>query len=334
MGDYDRIGDDFVNLDFIPEGTDVKPIVPALARVFDAALAGGGAKAINFNDLAADLAEITFTFPFRIPPYFALVIRAIGVLEGIALVGDPGFAIVDEAYPYISRRLLTDTSPRLRAALKYMVYGQSERFDVDRVIDMLGALERFAAVKKLADRDVDIVISERSTGLVREADAPILDRSIVPQDEDAARDALAFFFGEDGEVFREFLLDELVKSIDAGARATLTIPRPPLASPRVTTFLAKLQPPADDDDRAAIENARKLVAFLLRNDDNVDLSSVAPSRTSASVLRQLRALSPVVNERRDDLRLFGTKLAARLAEKQLARNFDALGSLIAPATSR
>ena len=29
-----------------------------------------------------------------------------------------------------------------------------------------------------------------------------------------------------------------------------------------------------------------------------------------------------------------TKLAARLAEKQLARNFDALGSLIAPATSR
>ena len=103
--DYDRIGDDFVNLDFIPEGTDVRPIVPALARVFDAALAGGGAKSINFNDLAADLAEITFTFPFRIPPYFALVIRAIGVLEGIALVGNPKFAIVDEAYPRVDRRL-------------------------------------------------------------------------------------------------------------------------------------------------------------------------------------------------------------------------------------
>merc|ERR1719446_1229482 len=159
--DYSEIGADFKNLDFIPAEIDVKPIVPALSRVFDAALAGGGAKGINFNELAADLAEITFTFPFRIPPYFALVIRAIGVLEGIALVGDPGFAIVDEAYPYISRRLLTDTSPRLRAALRYMVYGQSERFDVDRVIDMLGALERFAAVKKLADRDVDIVIRER-----------------------------------------------------------------------------------------------------------------------------------------------------------------------------
>lgn len=32
------------------------------------------------------------------PPtqYFALIIRAIGVLEGIALVGNPEFAIVDE----------------------------------------------------------------------------------------------------------------------------------------------------------------------------------------------------------------------------------------------
>jgi hypothetical protein len=58
------------------------------AQVFDAALAGGGAKAINFQDLAADLAHITFEYPFRIPPYFALIIRAIGVLEGIALVGN------------------------------------------------------------------------------------------------------------------------------------------------------------------------------------------------------------------------------------------------------
>jgi len=58
--------------------------------VFDQALEGGGAKNINFQELAADLAQITFDYPFRIPPYFALIIRAIGVLEGIALVGDPG----------------------------------------------------------------------------------------------------------------------------------------------------------------------------------------------------------------------------------------------------
>ena len=87
--DYENIGDDFVNMDFIPRGVDTAPIVPALARVFDAALAGGGAKSLNFQELAADLAEITYEFPFRIPPYSALIIRAVSVLEGIALVGNP-----------------------------------------------------------------------------------------------------------------------------------------------------------------------------------------------------------------------------------------------------
>ena len=37
------------------------PLVPAALQ------------SINFQELAADLAEITFKFPFRIPPYFALV---------------------------------------------------------------------------------------------------------------------------------------------------------------------------------------------------------------------------------------------------------------------
>ena len=50
--DYTEIGQDFINLDFIPEGTDTTPIVPALTTVFDVALAGGGAKSINFQELA------------------------------------------------------------------------------------------------------------------------------------------------------------------------------------------------------------------------------------------------------------------------------------------
>jgi hypothetical protein len=54
-------------------GTNLRPILPVLAKVFDQALEGGGAKNINFQELAADLAQITFDYPFRIPPYFACV---------------------------------------------------------------------------------------------------------------------------------------------------------------------------------------------------------------------------------------------------------------------
>ena len=101
--DYTEIGQDFINLDFIPQGTDTTPIVPALTKVFDVALAGGGAKSINFQELASDLAEITYEYPFKIPPYFALVIRAISVLEGIALVGNPNFAISDVSCCFFER---------------------------------------------------------------------------------------------------------------------------------------------------------------------------------------------------------------------------------------
>ncbi|KAL3162499.1 hypothetical protein ABBQ32_010159 [Trebouxia sp. C0010 RCD-2024] len=154
--DYEAIVEDFVTLQFIDPGTNLRPILPVLAKVFDQALAGGGAKNINFQDLAADLAQITFDFPFKIPPYFALIIRAISVLEGIALVGNPEFAIVDEAYPFVAKMLLTDETPRLRAALKYMVYGKDSVFDADRLIDLLAAFEDFSVAAKSARGDMDV----------------------------------------------------------------------------------------------------------------------------------------------------------------------------------
>jgi len=40
------------------------------------------------------LTQATVEIPFSIPPYFALIARALGVLEGIALTGDPDYRIV------------------------------------------------------------------------------------------------------------------------------------------------------------------------------------------------------------------------------------------------
>lgn len=72
------------------------------------------------------------TYPDNPSCFFRLVTNGV-----VIQVGNPGFAIVDEAYPYISKRLLTDDSPRLREALRYMIYGKSNVFDVERLIDLL-----------------------------------------------------------------------------------------------------------------------------------------------------------------------------------------------------
>ena len=54
----------------------------------------------EFAAVSADLNNIFFEQPFRVPDYFALVTRALIVLEGIALAGDPSFDIFKAAYPH------------------------------------------------------------------------------------------------------------------------------------------------------------------------------------------------------------------------------------------
>lgn len=63
---------------------------------------------------------------------------------------------MDEAYPFVAKMLLTDETPRLRAALKYMVYGKDSVFDADRLIDLLAAFEDFSVAAKSARGDMDV----------------------------------------------------------------------------------------------------------------------------------------------------------------------------------
>lgn len=276
--DYSAIGNDFQKLDFIPQGVDITPILPALERVFDAALAGGGAKGINFQELAADLAQITFDYPFRIPPYFALVIRAIGVLEGIALVGNPDFAIVDEAYPFIAKKLLTDDSPRLREALRYMIYGKSNNFDVDRLIDLLQAFETLENV--------------RSEGLTERPSFANNGATMVPTGN--VRDALRFLFAPEGKLFRELLLDETVKGVDALSRDGLRQLAATVGfrGPLVPPVMKALVPKPSEDDQVVINNIDKLLNFFLGD------SPIFAFRKNAAQLTLLPSFMPWPTERR------------------------------------
>lgn len=68
---------------------------------------------VNFEfyarvQMSDDIAKISKDYIFVIPPYFALILRAFSVLEGIGLDVDPDYSIVNACYPYLSKRLLTD----------------------------------------------------------------------------------------------------------------------------------------------------------------------------------------------------------------------------------
>ncbi|XP_021816859.1 uncharacterized protein LOC110759130 [Prunus avium] len=297
--DYGAIVKDFVKLEFISEGVNLEPILPVLAKVFDQALEGGGAKNINFQELASDLAQITFDYPFRIPPYFALIIRAIGVLEGIALVGNPDFAIVDEAYPYIAQRLLTDESPRLRSALRYTIYGKSGVFDAERFIDVMQAFETFITAAKSGGGE-ELSGDMAELGILQGQTENALPGFLSNGPPVQTRAALAFLLSDKGNFFREFLLDEIVKGIDAVTREQLVRVMAILgfgnATPvfsMVPTFglfkPAGLLPTITEEDRVILNNVQTILEFLTAGS-----SLSRTSNQGLNVSRVIQELLPVL----------------------------------------
>lgn len=114
--DYADLANDFVKLGFLTPDIDIRPIVPALEAVFADAI-GASVGNFNFKSITDKFSEVMYEYPFRVPAKFALIIRSLVTQEGLALSLDPNFKIVEIAYPYVARRLLTAETPALRRRL-------------------------------------------------------------------------------------------------------------------------------------------------------------------------------------------------------------------------
>ncbi|MBD2139469.1 AarF/ABC1/UbiB kinase family protein [Anabaena sp. FACHB-1237] len=114
--DYSYLAEDFVKLGFLSPNTNITPIIPALESVLGNAI-DKNVGDFNFRTITDEFSELMYDYPFRVPAKFALIIRSLVTQEGIALSLNPNFKIVEVAYPYVARRLLTGESPALRRRL-------------------------------------------------------------------------------------------------------------------------------------------------------------------------------------------------------------------------
>merc|ERR1712127_285391 len=81
----------------------------------------------GFQAMTPDALTVLNDVPFSIPPYFAILGRAIVTLEGIALTGNEDYGIIMESYPFIARKLLAEDRPEIQKALQEVLYsGNSE----------------------------------------------------------------------------------------------------------------------------------------------------------------------------------------------------------------
>jgi predicted unusual protein kinase regulating ubiquinone biosynthesis (AarF/ABC1/UbiB family) len=119
--EYSDLAIDFVNLGFLTPETDIRPIIPALEAVLGDAI-GKNVGDFNFKTVTDQFSELMYEYPFRVPAKFALIIRSLVTQEGIALSLNSNFKIIEVAYPYVARRLLTGESPQLRRRLLNILF--------------------------------------------------------------------------------------------------------------------------------------------------------------------------------------------------------------------
>ncbi|MBW4522449.1 MAG: AarF/ABC1/UbiB kinase family protein [Scytolyngbya sp. HA4215-MV1] len=176
--DFAGLANDYVKLEFLTPDTDLTPIVPALANVFGNAL-GASVAELNFKSITDQLSALMYEYPFRVPAYYALIIRSLVTLEGIAINVDPNFKVLSKAYPYIAKRLLTDPSPELRTSLRDLLF-KDGNFRWNRLENLL------RNAKDSQDYELNQVLEQ----------------------------TLEFLLSERGELIRLNLVNEVVKGLD------------------------------------------------------------------------------------------------------------------------
>ncbi len=168
--DFEGLANDYVKLDFLSPDTDLTPIIPAFARVF-ADAQGASVADLNIKSITDELSALMYEYPFRVPPYYALIIRSLVTLEGIAIYIDPEFKVLSEAYPYVAKRLLTDQAPQLRTSLQNLLF-KDDKFRWNRLENLL------RNAKKNQDYDFNLVLDQGVEFLSSERGSFIRDRLV------------------------------------------------------------------------------------------------------------------------------------------------------------
>lgn len=105
MRDFDAlVAEDAQELGFLPEDFDTTELKPLLTKILTVGFVESGSnlrhRRKKLMEISNELNEVFFRYPFSVPPFFALVTRGLGLLEGIALSGDPNFDIFRASAPY------------------------------------------------------------------------------------------------------------------------------------------------------------------------------------------------------------------------------------------
>ncbi|KAF6175614.1 hypothetical protein GIB67_022616 [Kingdonia uniflora] len=262
--DFDALAKDFVTLGLLPPTAQKDAVTKALTDVFQDAV-DKGVRSISFGDLSGNLGRTMYKFKFQIPSYFSLIIRrpsslkyflgynSLAVLEGIAISFNPDYKVLGSSYPWIARKVLTDSSPKLRSSLQALLYEEGV-FRIDRLESLLTESLRVKIEKNVAEKEAS-------------SDSRVVIKEI-----------LSFTLTEKGAFVREIVLQEFAKGLDALGLATRDSITAAATSrlPFTGTFSSSSMTVEDINN---LRTLRRLMLLLAGLQNNENLNKVRESHT-------------------------------------------------------
>ncbi len=137
--EYLLMAKDFQKLGFLTKEQDLEQLVEPLKEVLGGSF-GAEVGSFNLKNVTDKFSKLMYSYPFRVPSRFALIIRAVVSQEGLALRLDPEFKILKIAYPYIAKKLLTDNSDEIVNILLEVVFDKEGRIQIDKLESLLNTL--------------------------------------------------------------------------------------------------------------------------------------------------------------------------------------------------
>lgn len=216
--DYASLVDDFVDLEVLPADCDRVKVIPLMDKALSPYVKGGGAQryaeevqrmygmegdgagagpsagaaASGFAAMTSDALTVLNDIPFSIPPYFAILGRALVTLEGVALTGDPNYGLIMEAYPFVSRKLLSDGRPSVQKALSDVLYAEGS----------------------LKPARLSVLLNSAMGVVARQPGSSFIDLDTVPDDAVDLSQAVSYLLGDGAGSLRPLLVDEAEAALD------------------------------------------------------------------------------------------------------------------------
>ena len=170
----------------------------------------------GFSAMTQDALTVLNDIPFSIPPYFALLARAIVTLEGVALTGDPSYGIILESYPFVARKLLSEDRPEIQRALQQVLYAKGG--------------------DGLQTTRLSVLLNSALGVVARQSGGAFVDFDSIPEGAVDLTTSVKFLLSEKAVSLREVLIDEAVNAGDillrqaarkAFSQITTRLPTPP-----------------------------------------------------------------------------------------------------------